>query len=262
MIKELLSTGLFVAVTAASILGLVLLWRRTGRAGRAAGIVGITAVYLILTYLLSLWAARGGWPEGMFFMTTAIFVVPSVVVVFSILLIIAVFGGEGGSRRRAGMIASFAVLTLILLALAFNRYLRLAWYWTELDNPDAHKRAYAVLMVGETGLKMAEPMILSAADDPSPAVRKGAMLALVSIDDPTSIDVIRAALADEDAGVRETAVIAIVPIGRGDGRVAADLKRMLADPDPYVRDAAASGLDTIDPAWRNAPDIPEAYRQP
>jgi hypothetical protein len=198
----------------------------------------------------------------MFYMTTAVFVVPSVIVVFSILLIVAVFGGERGSRRRAGMIASFAVLALILLALAFNRYLRLAWYWTQLDNPDARKRAYAVLMVGETRLKAAEPMILSAAADPSPAVRKGAMLALVSLDDPGAIDVVRAALSDGDAGVRETAVIAIVPLGRGDGRVAADLTRMLADPDPYVRDAAASGLDAIDPTWRNSPDAPEAYRQP
>lgn len=262
MTKELLSVGLFFVITAVSVFGLALLWRRSGRAGRATGIVGITAGYLILTYLISLWAARGGWPEGMFFMMAAIFVVPTVVVVIAILLIIALFGGEGGSDRRAGMIASFVVLALVLLALVFNRYLRLAWYWTDLDDPDPNKRAYAILMLGETGLEAAEPMILSAAHDPNPAVRKGVVLALSTIDDPDTLGTVRAALSDEDAGVRETAIIAIVPLGRADPEVVGDLKRMLTDPDPHVRDAAASGLTTIDPTWATAPDVPEAYRQP
>jgi len=262
MIKEFLSVGLFLVITATAGIGVALLWRRSGRRGRAAAIVCIAAAYLLLTYLISLWATRGGWPEGMFFMMAAVFVVPAAVVVLAVLLIIALFGGEGGRGRRAGLIASFTVLALILLALSFNRYLRFIWYWKDVHNPDPRTRAYAVLMVGETQLKIAEPIVLSAVRDPSPAVRRDAVLALASIDDPDTVEVVREALHDEDAGVREMAVIVLVPLGRGGPRVVTDLKQMLADPDPYVRDAAASGLDGIDRSWRAGPDVPEEYRNP
>ncbi|MBN2223783.1 MAG: HEAT repeat domain-containing protein [Deltaproteobacteria bacterium] len=262
MIKEFLSLGLFLAITAASVVAMVFLWRRPARAGRAAGIVCITAVYLVLTYLISLWATQGGWPDGMFFMMAAVYIVPPAVVAFTILLIVALFGGDGKSRRRTGMIVSFGVLAVILLALVFNKYLRLAWYWMDVDSPDPKERAYAVLMIGETGLKSAEPMILSAINDPSPQVRESAVLALASLDDPETVSVVRSALSDEDPGVRRMAVMAVVPLGRGGAEVVSDLKRMLGDPDPYVRDAAVLGLDGLDPEWRTAPDVPEEYRQP
>jgi hypothetical protein len=262
MIKEFLSVGLFLVITAASGIGVALLWRRSGRGGRATAIIGITAAYLILTYLISLWATRGGWPEGMFFMMAAVFVVPAAVVILVVLLIIALFGGEGGRGRRAGMIASFTVLAVIILALVFNKYLRLAWYWRDIDNPDPNDRAYAILMIGETGLKAAEPMILKAVHDPSPHVRADAILALASMDDPDTVPIVREALFDEDAEVRKMAVDVIVPLGRGGAEVVSDLKRMLDDPDPYVRDAAARGLDGIDRTWRAAPDVPEEYRNP
>ncbi len=260
MVKELVTVGIFLIMTAASFAVLARLWRRTGRAGRVAAILGIAAAYCALTYLLSLWAARGGWPEGMFYMVTALFVAVPAVVVFAVLLIVASFGGS--PRRRAGMIASFCVLVLIILAMAFNQYLRLAWYGKDIDNPDPRARAHAVLMAGGTRLRAAEPMVLSVVNDPSPEVRRNAVLALASIDDPETVGVVRDALSDEDPGVREMAVIAVVPLGRGGPEVVGDLKRMLSDPDTRVREAAEGGLDTLDPAWRAAPDVPEAYRTP
>lgn len=262
MVKELASVALFLVITVASFYGLALLWKRVGRVGRAVAIVGIAAAYIALTYLISLWAAKGGWPEGMFYMMTALFVAAPAVVVFAVLLIIALFGGSDGRGRRVGMITSFVVLGVILLTLVFNKYVRLAWYGRDLDNPDPGRRGYAVLMIGETRLRAAEPMILEVVNDPNPSVRKDAILALATIDDPGTAAVVRAALFDEDAEVRETAVIAIVPLGRGGPEVMSDLKRMLTDPDPQVREAAEGGLDTLDPAWRTAPDVPQAYRKP
>ncbi len=260
MVKELASVALFFLITAGSFYGLALSWKRVGRAGRAAVIVGIGAAYPALVYLISLWAARGGWPNGMPYMMVALFVGVPAIVAFAVLLIIALFGG--GSGRRAGMVTSFVVLGVILLTLVFNKYVRLAWYGRDLDNPDPGRRGYAVLMIGETRLRAAEPMIIEAVNDPHPSVRKDAILALATIDDPDTAAVVRAALFDEDAGVRETAVMAIVPLGRGGPEAMSDLKRMLTDPDPQVREAAESGLDTLDPAWRTAPDAPQSYRRP
>ncbi len=262
MVKELFSVGLFLILTAVSAVAVASLWRRRGRAGRAAGIIGTAAVYLALTYLISLWAARGGWPEGMFFMMTAVFVVPVAVIGFAVYLIIALFGGDGTRRRRTGMIVSFSVLAVILLALVFNRHLRLAWYSMDMDSPDPDERARAVLMIGETGLRLAEPAVLSAVHDPNPRVRANAVLALASLDDPDTVSAVREALSDEDAKVREMAVIAVVPLGRGGPEVVSDLKRMLGDPDPLVTDAAARGLDGLAPEWRADPDVPQAYRRP
>jgi len=262
MTKELASVGIFLLITIVSFYGIVVLWPHRGRAGRAAATVGIGAAYLALTYLLSLWAQAGGWPEGMFFMMAAVFIVPPVVVAFVVILIVALFGGGDRGWRKIVMALSFAVLALILLAFAFNTYLRLGWYAKDLDSPDPRVRAYAVLMVGETGLTAAEPMVLAAVHDSSPEVRKNALLALASIDDPETVGVVRTALSDEDPSVREMAIIAIVPLGRGGPEVVADLKRMLTDPDPGVREAAAGSLDSLDPTWRDAPDIPEPYRRP
>jgi hypothetical protein len=254
--KEFVSIGIFLIMTAVSFYGLALLWRRLGSAARAAAIVGIAAAYAALTYLLSLWAAQGGWPEGMFFMMTALFVAVPAVVVFAVLLVLALFGGPGRGRR-VGMAVSFIVLGVILVAFAFNGYLRLAWYARDLDNPDPDRRGYAVLMIGQTGLSAAGPMIISAAHDPVPAVRRNAVLALATLDDPDTVAAVREALSDEDAGVREAAVIAVVPLGRGGPEVVSDLKRMLGDPDPGVREAAAGGLDTLDPTIRTAPAVPK-----
>jgi hypothetical protein len=262
MAKELVSVGLFLAITVASFYGLTVLWSRLGRAGRAAAVVGTGAAYCVLTYLISLWAARGGWPEGMFYMMAALFVGVPAVIGFAVLLIIALFGGTGSPGRRAGMITSFVVLGALLLALVFNKYLRLAWYERDLDNPDPGRRGYAVLMLGETRLTAAEPMVRAALNDPNPSVRKDAVLALGTIDDPDTAAAVRGALSDEDAAVREAAAIVIVPLGRGGPEVVSDLKGVLSDPDPRVRGAAEMGLDTLDPSWRTAADIPETYRKP
>ncbi len=262
MAKEFLSVGLFLILTVAAFIAVARLWRRYGRARRAGGIVVVAAAYLGLAYLISLWAGKGGWPEGMFFMMIAVFVVPAAVFVLVVLLILALFGSDGKSARPVALTVSFTLLGLIILALVFNQYLRLAWYRMDIANPDPDERAYAVLMVGETGLRAAEPMVVSALDDPSPRVRENAVLALASLDDPDTLPLAREALTDEDARVREMAVIVVVPLGRGGPEVVADLKRMLDDPDPYVREAAASGLDGVAPEWRSAPDAPEEYRRP
>jgi hypothetical protein len=261
MAKEFISVGLFFVLTVAAFIVTARLWRRGGRTRRAAGIVGIAAAYLALTYLVSLWVGKGGWPEGMFFMMIAVFVVPAAVLVLVVLLIMALFGYDGTSRRPIGLIVSFTLLGLIILAAAFNQYLRLAWYRMDINDPDPDERAYAVLMIGETGIAAAGPVIVSALHDPDPHVRENAVLALASLDDPNTLPMAREALADEDAGVREMAVIVVVPLGRGGPEVVADLRRMLDDPDPRVREAAAGGLDGIDPGWRSAPDTPEEYRR-
>jgi hypothetical protein len=260
MIKELICIALFLLINAGSVIGLARLWRYRGRAGRAAGVVGIAAAYVILTYLISLAAAKGGWPEGMPFMMAVMFVGVPAVVAFAVLLILAVFGPGRTPRRRVGMIVSFAVLAVIIASLIFSKHLRLVRYSVDMDDPDPQKRGYAVLMIGGTGLRSAEPMILSAARDKDPTVRKNALLALCTIDDPGTLEVVRAALSDVDAGVRETAVITVVPLGRGGPQVISDLKRMLGDPDPNVREAAAGGLDSLEPGWRAAPDAPVEYR--
>lgn len=261
MEKEFLSTGILLLMTALSLAGTAMLWRRVGRAGRALGIIAIAAGYLVAAYLLSVWASAGGWPEGMFFMMVAMVAVPVATIVLLVLLIVALFGGAAGSWRRPAMIASFTVLALILLAIAFNRHLRLAWHRMDLDDPNPDRRAHAVLMLGQTRLKAAVPLVVEAARDEDPSVRENAILSLASIDDTGALPIVRRALSDEDAGVREMAVMAVVPLGRGGPEVTADLKRMLSDPDPGVRKAAEEGLDSIEPNWRTSPDIPETYRE-
>lgn len=262
MLKEVISFGIFLALSALSVYCLMLLRRWKGRINRAAAIIAIAAAYLGLTYLISLWASMGGWPEGMFYMMVVVFIVPPMMVGMAVFLILTLFGGETGGVRRVGMISSFVVLILVIMALVFNRQIRALWYSEHLDSPDPQTRSYAVLMLGGTRVHMAAPTIIRAAGDKDPTVRKNAIIALLTLDDPANLPVVRAALDDEDAGVRKAAVIAILPLGRGGPEVVADLKRMLADPEPSVRMVAANGLDTIDPQWRGRPDTPEEFRLP
>ena len=183
------------------------------------------------------------------------------VVACAVALVLALFGGaEPRTWQRSALWIFFLILALFIAALALNRQIRAAWYQRYLDDPNPNRRGYAVLMLGGTELKSMVPVIVGRLDDEDPTVRKDAILALSTIDDPGALPAVRAALGDEDPGVRETAVIVIVPLGRGGPEVIDDLIRMLADPDARVRDAAASGLDTLDPRWREGPDVPPAFR--
>jgi hypothetical protein len=261
MAKEFISLGLFLLLSAGVVFVLVPLWRMSGRAGRAVGVVLIGAAYVALTFVISQWASSGGWPEGMFVIMAAVFVAPVVVLIYLVALIIALFGGgEVRTWRRTALWISFLILALIIAALALNKQIRAAWYQRDLDNPDPHKRGYAVLMLGHTELRSMVPVIVERLGDEDPAVREDALLALCTIDDPKALPAVREALNDPDPGVREKAVTVIVPLGRGGPEVIDDLMRMLADPEARVRDAAVSGLDTIDPQWRERPDVPQAYR--
>jgi hypothetical protein len=261
MAKEFISLGLFLLLSAGAIFGIFTLWRVRGRAGRAAGIALIGAAYVALTFVICQWASAGGWPEGMFVIMAAVFVAPVVVIVCVIALILALFGGaEKKTWQRSALWISFLILALIIAALALNKQIRAAWYQKDLDDPNPHKRGYALLMLGGTELKSMVPVIVDHLADEDPSVRRDALLALSTIDDRTALPAVREALNDPDPGVRETAVTVIIPLGRGGPEVADDLVRMLSDPDEGVRDAAVSGLDTIDPQWRERPDVPQAYR--
>jgi hypothetical protein len=261
MTKELISAGLFILLSAGAVFCLIALWRVPGRARRAAGLVSTGGIYLLFTYLISLWAAKGGWPEGMFTMMAVVFVMPAVMVADVVVLILTLFGGAGvRTWRKAALLLSFLILALLILAFAFNRQIRAAWYQRDLDDPDPNRRGYGLLMLGGTGLSSMVPIISDGLDDTDATVRKDAVLALGTIDDPAALPAVKKALGDEDPGVRAAAAITIVPLGRDRPEVRQDLIRMLSDPDPQVREAAVMGLDTIDPNWRTLHDVPDGIK--
>jgi hypothetical protein len=86
-----------------------------------------------------------------------------------------------------------------------------------------------------------DTLIAAAADDPDPAVREAAVIALGDSDDPRALDALIAASEDRD---RRVVLAAIDQLGWADDRLAEDaLRRLTRSPDAEIAAAATEELD-------------------
>ena len=86
-----------------------------------------------------------------------------------------------------------------------------------------------------------DALIAAAADDPDPAAREAAVIALGDSADPRALDALIAASEDADPRV---VLAAIDQLGWSDDRLAEDaLRRLTRSPDPQIAEAATEELD-------------------
>ncbi len=112
-----------------------------------------------------------------------------------------------------------------------------------LKSEDPRVRLVVAGVLGEAGAAEFAGPLADTADDPDPSVRAAVFYALSQLGQAASehLAVVRKGLSDEESSVRARAVEAAVAMAPSDSDLAAELAALTGDPDPLVREAAASG---------------------
>ncbi len=145
--------------------------------------------------------------------------------------------GIGGARWMLLFALAAVVAVAVVLATSLkSRQARLTGD-TPKEKIDCISR-----MADEGKWGAAEVLAKAARNDPSPEVRRAALVALGRVSDGEHRAVLEAALADADAGVRSAAAVGLGPFA--DEAAARRLGELaLGDGDAQVRLAAVAGLD-------------------
>jgi HEAT repeat protein len=122
-----------------------------------------------------------------------------------------------------------------------------------LKSKDKNVRMHAAIALGRIGDDRAVPHLIEALEDKSPAVRRAASIALGMIGSSVAVDALVKRLKDEDVEVRKAALESLIDLGIGRKDIEA-VKESLADPDPRVRELAATVLEkggeaAVEPLW-------------
>ncbi|MFI6376029.1 HEAT repeat domain-containing protein [Streptomyces sp. NPDC050546] len=123
---------------------------------------------------------------------------------------------------------------------------QIAFFLRELAATDPARRAVAVKGLGKAGGAAYVRVVAGAADDPAPAVRAAAALALGRLGIPEAGgEVLPLLMDDEDPGVRRRASVAAVRLGLQGPAVTRAFARLLSDPDHHARINALEGLAAL-----------------
>jgi HEAT repeat protein len=112
-----------------------------------------------------------------------------------------------------------------------------------LHHPDANVRYWSATLLSRDGGANVAPSLRLLTEDPSPLVRKAAVVSLARIDKATALMSARALLGDEVWYVRAHAARALADAGGPD--VAEEIAPLLADREWWVRLAAKESLQTM-----------------
>jgi hypothetical protein len=131
-----------------------------------------------------------------------------------------------------------------------------------LEDADCHTRHQAIALLAAMAKQVPESFepLAKATEDADPPIRMTATFAMAEFG-ARGEAILRARLKDADAGVRREAIIALVKVRKQDAELSADLRELLNDPDPSIREAVA-GLPPPLPIYRGSPGPgPKAVQQ-
>ena len=114
-----------------------------------------------------------------------------------------------------------------------------------LQDESESVRERAVQVLGAIGGERAGEALVPALTDPEPPVRECAARCVGAIGVQPAVQSLVALVTDGDRNVRETAVRALGRFEDRDGSIADAVVTALADPNPYVREAAAKTLGAV-----------------
>ncbi len=262
MDKDLLSLILMLVATVVMVIGIAVAWGFATRLRRGFTMTLLLTAFLAVSFQLIGWATSEGGVSGVYTAVMSWLLIPVVTLFAIVSIIVAAFtswGSHGRKTHPALMWIILGVLAIMMVGLSFQESIRTGLSRGDLNDPDPAVRVEALLALGELGDTSYVTEIVEMLKDSVAEVRLQAVWALFALGDSTTAPAVRGMLADQYPDVRSAAIYTCTFLG--ETLSVQELMSFLGDPDYGVREAAAIKLDQTDPNWRNRPETPEVFRE-